>query len=59
MDSVKGKTDREGLATLELIPGPNFITLRRKGCPAGDQRVVVEGSGVVEGFNLVEECSKP
>ncbi len=59
MDSVKGKTDREGVAALELIPGPNFITLRRKGCPAEDQRVVVEGSGVVNGFDLVEDCGKP
>jgi carboxypeptidase family protein len=59
MDSVKTRTDPEGLATVELIPGANFVSLKQKKCPEEDQRVGVEGRGVVEAFNLVEECRKP
>jgi hypothetical protein len=59
MDSVKGKTDRQGQVVLDLIPGPNIITFKRKGCPEEVQRLVVEGKSVVDGFNLVEECRKP
>jgi carboxypeptidase family protein len=59
MDNVKARTNAEGLAAVELIPGANFIALKRKGCPEDDQRVNVEARGVVDAFNLVEECQKP
>ena len=59
MDSVKARTDAEGLASVELIPGANFVSIKRKGCPEEDQRVMVEARGVVDAFSLTEECRKP
>ncbi len=58
MDSVKGQSSRDGLVALELIPGRNFLTLKRRGCPKEQQRAdVAEGDGI-DGFNFAIECSK-
>jgi len=58
LDKAKGQTAPDGSATLELIPGRNYVTLRRKGCPKQDERLdVAPGSGV-DGFKIVFQCAK-
>ncbi len=58
LDNVKGQSSDEGVVALELIPGRNFATLRRRGCPKEEQRVDVAEGGGVDGFKLVFECAK-
>jgi Carboxypeptidase regulatory-like domain len=58
LDKVKGATDQDGTATLELIPGRNYLTLRRSGCAKQDERVDVAAGGGIDGFKLVFACAK-
>jgi hypothetical protein len=58
LEQVKGATLEDGTVALELIPGRNFVTLRRRGCPKQEQRVdVTPGSGI-DSFKLILECAK-
>lgn len=58
LDSVKGVTSYDGLSPMELIPGANYVTLKRHGCPKDDERInVAEGPGI-DGFKMVLDCSK-
>ena len=58
LDKAKGQTAPDGSATLDLIPGRNYVTLRRKGCPKQDVRLdIAPGSGV-DGFKIVFQCAK-
>jgi hypothetical protein len=58
MDSVKGETGSDGALALELIPGRNFVTLKRRGCPKQDERAdVVAGAGI-DGFAYTLECAR-
>jgi hypothetical protein len=58
LDKAKGQTAADGSATLELIPGRNYVTLRHKGCPKQEERLdVAPGSGV-DGFKVVFQCAK-
>jgi hypothetical protein len=58
LDNVKGETLDDGMAALELIPGRNYITLKRRGCPKKDQRIDVAEGGGVDNFKLQYECTK-
>jgi hypothetical protein len=58
LDRVKGNTLEDGTVALELIPGRNFATLRRRGCPKEDQRVDVASGGGIDAFKLVFACAK-
>lgn len=59
LDNVKSETGEDGIATAELIPGRNFVTLKRRGCPKQEERADVAG-GIdgIDGFKLVSECEK-
>lgn len=58
LDNVKAQTSDDGTAAVELIPGRNYVTLKRKGCPKQEERLdVAQGPGI-DGFKLVSECSK-
>lgn len=58
LDNVKGQASDDGALALELIPGRNFVTLKRRGCPKQDERVdVTEGWGI-DGFKLSLECAR-
>lgn len=58
LDSIKGATATDGMVSLELIPGANYVTLKRRGCPKDDERLnVAEGPGI-DGFKMVFDCSK-
>jgi hypothetical protein len=58
LDKVKGRTSDDGTVTLELIPGRNFLTLRKRGCNKQDERVDVAPGGGLDGFKLVLNCAK-
>jgi len=58
VDNEKGETGSDGVAALELIPGRNFVTLKRRGCPKQDERAdVADGEGI-DGFEFTLECTK-
>ena len=58
LDRVKGETWEDGTVALELLPGRNFATLKRRGCPKEDHRVDVGPGGGIDGFKLTLECAK-
>jgi hypothetical protein len=58
LDNVKGEVQEDGAAALELIPGRNYLTLHRRGCPRQDERVDVAEGGGIDGFKLALDCSK-
>lgn len=58
VDNVKAETATEGIVAVELLPGRNFVTLKRRGCPKQEERAdVATGSGV-DGFKFIFECKK-
>ena len=58
LDRVKGNTLEDGTVALELIPGRNFATLSRRGCPKENQRVDVASGGGIDAFKLIFACAK-
>jgi hypothetical protein len=58
LDNVKGETASDGTGALELIPGRNFVTLKRKGCPKEEYRADVAAGEGIDGFKMVSECAK-
>lgn len=58
LDKVKGRTSDDGTARFEMIPGRNFLTLRKRGCHKQDERVDVAPGGGIDGFKLVLNCAK-
>jgi hypothetical protein len=58
VDDVKAPTDNDGFALMDLLPGRNFVTLKRKGCADQQERAdVVPGDGA-DSFKLTFECAK-
>ena len=57
-DSVKGRTSDDGTAAVELIPGRNYVTLKRSGCPKDDERMDVAPGPGIDGFRVVYDCTK-
>jgi hypothetical protein len=58
LDDVKATTDDDGTAIMQVIPGRNFVTLRRHGCRDQDERADVDLGLGADGFKLVFECTK-
>lgn len=58
LDNLKGQASDDGTVALELIPGRNFVTLRRRNCPKQEERVDVTGGPGIEGFKLSLDCSR-
>ncbi len=58
LENVKAQVADDGTLALELIPGRNYLTLKRRGCPKDDQRVDVAEGGGIDGFKLVPECAR-
>jgi len=55
-ETVKGETDANGTAALDLIPGRNYVTLKKRKCQTTDNRVDVgEGDGI-DGTILQMDC---
>jgi hypothetical protein len=58
VDDVKTSTDDDGMAVMELLPGRNFVTLKRRGCHEQQERADVAPGEGVDGFKLVSDCPK-
>jgi hypothetical protein len=58
LDNVKGQVFDDGTVALELIPGRNFVTLKRRGCPKEDHRADVALGAGIDGFKLTSECAE-
>lgn len=58
VDNVKGQTGKDGLVALAIIPGRNFVTLKRHGCPKQDERADVAPGGGIGAFQFAFSCAK-
>lgn len=58
LDDVKAETGDDGLAAAELIPGRNFVTLKRRKCPDQEERADVAVGQGVDDFKFTFGCSK-
>jgi hypothetical protein len=56
--NIKGETGSDGAVALELIPGRNFVTLKRHGCPKQEERADVAAGWGIDGFGYTLECRK-
>jgi len=58
IDDVKAVTGDDGTAAMELLPGRNSLSLKRRGCREQSERAdVAEGLGV-DSFKYVLDCAK-
>jgi len=58
VENVKGETGSGGFVALALIPGRNFLSLKRKGCPQQDERADVTPGGGIAAFQYTFDCAK-
>jgi hypothetical protein len=56
VETVKGETDATGTAALELLPGSNYVTLKRRKCPSADSRVEISEGDGIDGQILQMDC---
>ena len=56
LDNVKGETSEDGTLALNLVPGRNYVTLRKRGCPAQEQRLDVRPGTGIDDFKLRLDC---
>ncbi|MGH9430144.1 MAG: carboxypeptidase regulatory-like domain-containing protein [Terriglobia bacterium] len=58
MEDLKARTDANGVAVMEVLPGSNYVSIKRKGCPEQDVRSDVTEDIGVGGFNLTFDCER-
>jgi hypothetical protein len=58
VENVKGETGTDGAVALSLIPGRNFVALKRKGCPKQDERADVAPGDGIGAFAFTFDCAK-
>ncbi|MBZ5670232.1 MAG: carboxypeptidase-like regulatory domain-containing protein [Acidobacteriia bacterium] len=58
LDDVKAATADDGMAVMELIPGRNFVALKRRGCHEQQERADVAPGEGADSFKLVFDCPK-
>jgi hypothetical protein len=56
-ETVKGETLADGTASLEVIPGRNYVTLKRRGCQNEERRLDVAAGDGIDGLSLQFDCS--
>lgn len=56
IQSLKTRTDEDGFATINLIPGTSFVTLQMHGCKSEDRQADVVHSPGINGFEFVYDC---
>jgi hypothetical protein len=57
MEDKKLKVADDGTIATELIPGLNYVTLKRRGCAPQDQRAEVATGDGIDAFKLVTDCA--
>jgi hypothetical protein len=58
LETVRTETDADGLAEANLIPGANYVTIRRRHCPKQDQLANVAAGTGIDGFAMTVGCEK-
>jgi len=58
INHLKQKLDSDGLAVLNLIPGTNYVTIVKHGCPKEDRTADVAPGGGIDGFSFTLECQR-
>lgn len=58
LDDVKGATDADGTVVLELLPGRNSVSLKKRGCAEQVERADVAPGVGADGFKYVYDCAK-
>jgi len=58
VENAKGETGADGTVALALIPGRNFVSLKRRGCPQQDERADVTPGGGIAAFQYTFDCAK-
>jgi hypothetical protein len=58
LDDVKAATADDGMAVMELIPGRNFVALKRRGCHEQQERADVAPGEGADSFKLVFDCPR-
>lgn len=58
VENVKAKTGADGVASLNLMPGSNFLTIRARGCTEEERRMDVSSGAGVDGFRFQISCHK-
>lgn len=56
VEKLRERTEADGLLALELIPGRNFVTLKRGGCQKLERRLDVQEGAGVDAFHFEMEC---
>ena len=56
-ETVKGETGDDGAVALEVIPGRNYVTLKRRGCQDEVRRVDVAAGDGIDGVGLQFDCN--
>ncbi len=58
IDDVKGAIDSDGTAMLELLPGRNSVSMKKRGCVEQVDRADVSPGLGADSFKLVFDCTK-
>jgi hypothetical protein len=58
MESLRAATDENGLAVINLLPGSNYVTIRKHHCPKLDQMANVAAGRGIDGFAMTLDCGK-
>jgi hypothetical protein len=57
METLKTETNDGGLAQINLIPGSNYVTIRKRGCPKQDEMANVAAGPGMDGFVMTFHCA--
>jgi Carboxypeptidase regulatory-like domain len=57
METLKTETNDGGLAEINLIPGSNYVTIRKRGCPKQDEMANVAAGPGMDGFVMTFHCA--
>jgi hypothetical protein len=58
LDNVKAQVDADGVAAVALIPGRNYVSVKRHGCPKEEQWIEVAPGDGIDDSKLTLECAR-
>ena len=58
MEDLKGKTGASGVVVMDVLPGSNYVSIKKRGCRSKDERSQVSSAIGVDGFNLIFDCER-
>lgn len=58
MEDLKGRTGATGIVVMDVLPGSNYVSIKKKGCRSKDVRSDVSQDIGVDGFKLIFDCER-